>query len=224
MEMKTGLLVLWVMFVLNGCSGTGHTSQKIASSNGFAVLPQPAAAEAVATFAGGCFWAMQESLIQLKGVHTAISGYAGGITENPTYAEVSGQQTGHAEAVQVYYDPSVISYEQLVRAFFIAHNPTELNRQGPDAGPEYRSIAFYRTPQELKTIGKVMSDMEHRKYYPDSFVTEMDAFKIFYPAESSHQNYYERNTWEPYIRSVSKPKVMHVREELPQLIKAEYLK
>jgi len=222
--MKTGILFIAVLLILNACSGTISKKQKIATENGFAVLPKPAADEAVATFAGGCFWSMQESLVQLKGVNTAISGYAGGITENPNYDEVSGQQTGHAESVQVYYNPSVISYEQLLKAFFIAHNPTELNRQGPDVGPEYRSVAFYRNPQELKMISKVMSAMEHEKLYKSSFVTEMEPFRVFYPAESSHQDYYERNTWDPYIRTVSKPKVMHVREEFPQLIKTEYLK
>lgn len=222
--MKASIFLLSVLLFLSACSGKTQKTQKIASENGFAVLPQPAANEAVATFAGGCFWAMQESLIQLKGVHTAISGYAGGMTDNPNYEEVSGQQTGHAESVQVYYDPSVISYEELLKAFFTAHDPTELNRQGPDVGPEYRSVAFYRNPQELKMIARVMSAMEHKNHNQGSFVTEMEPFKAFYPAESSHQNYYERNTWDPYIRSVSKPKVMHVQEEFPQLIKAEYLK
>ncbi|MET1054648.1 MAG: peptide-methionine (S)-S-oxide reductase MsrA [Pedobacter sp.] len=222
--MKASVFLLSVLLLLSACSGTIQKKQNIASENGFAVLPKPAADEAVATFAGGCFWAMQESLIQLKGVNSAISGYAGGLTVNPNYDEVSGQQTGHAESVQVYYNPAVISYEQLLKAFFIAHNPTELNRQGPDVGPEYRSVAFYRSPQELRTISRVMSAMEREKHYQGSFVTEMEPFKVFYPAESSHQDYYERNTWDPYIRSVSKPKVMHVREEFPQLIKPEYLK
>lgn len=222
--MKASVFLLSVLLSLTACSGTIQKKQNIASENGFAVLPKPAADEAVATFAGGCFWAMQESLIQLKGVNIAISGYAGGLTVNPNYDEVSGQQTGHAESVQVYYNPAVISYEQLLKAFFIAHNPTELNRQGPDVGPEYRSVAFYRSPQELRTISRVMSAMEREKHYQGSFVTEMEPFKVFYPAESSHQDYYERNTWDPYIRSVSRPKVMHVREEFPQLIKPEYLK
>lgn len=219
--MRRSIFLLSVVLIISACSGG---SQKIASNNGFAVLPKPTSSEAVATFAGGCFWAMQENMIQFKGVHTAISGYAGGITENPTYDQVSGQQTGHAETVQVYYDPSVISYEQLVRAFFVAHNPTELNRQGPDVGPEYRSAAFYRNPQELKILNKVMMEMQTKKYYPDYFVTEFEPFKVFYPAESSHQDYYEKNTWDPYIRSVSRPKVLHVRKEFPQFIKKEYLK
>ncbi|WP_158795264.1 peptide-methionine (S)-S-oxide reductase MsrA [Pedobacter sp. L105] len=218
--MKAGFFLLSVALFLNACSG----SQKIASNNGFAVLPKPTSSEAVATFAGGCFWAMQESLFQLKGVNTVISGYAGGSTVDPTYAEVSMQNTGHAESVQVYYNPQVISYEELLRAFFFAHNPTELNRQGPDVGPEYRSIAFYRNPQELKSIYKVMSKMQAEKDYNGQFVTEAEQFGVFYPAESSHQDYYERNPWDPYIRSVSRPKVLHVRAEMPQLIKAEYLK
>lgn len=209
-----------MVVLLSAC----NHGQKIASVNGFAILPKVAANESVATFAGGCFWAMQESMIQLKGVNSVISGYAGGLTVDPTYDEVAGQNTGHAEAVQVYYDPQVISYEQLVQAFFFAHNPTELNRQGPDVGPEYRSVAFFRNPAELKIIMRVMSKLEAKNYYPDSFVTELEPFKVFYPAESSHQDYYERNTWDPYIRSVSKPKVMHVRQEFPQLIKPSYLK
>jgi peptide-methionine (S)-S-oxide reductase len=222
--MKTGFFLMAVILTLSACSGTDSTRQNIASEKGFAVLPEPAADEALATLAGGCFWSMQESLLQLKGVNTVISGYAGGIAENPDYTTVSGQQTGHAESVQVYYNPSVISYEQLLKAFFTAHDPTELNRQGPDVGPEYRSVAFYRNPQELKLISKVMSDMEAKNVYKGSFVTEMEPFSVFYPAESSHQDYYKKNTWEPYIRRISKPKVMHVREEFPQLIKDEYLK
>jgi peptide-methionine (S)-S-oxide reductase len=216
MKSYWSLVLIWLISACNG-------GQKIESVNGFAVLPKPSSSESVATFAAGCFWATQASMIQLKGVHTVISGYSGGLTVNPSYDEVARQGTGHAEAVQIYYDPQQISFEQLVRAFFFAHNPTQLNRQGPDIGPEYRSIAFYRTPQELKIISRVMAEMENEKYYSGSFVTEMEAFKTFYPAESSHQNYYEHNTWDPYIRNVSRPKVLHVREEMAKQIKAEYL-
>lgn len=219
--MRTGIYLLMISLLFVSCS---DRKQQIASNNGFAVLPMRKSNEAVATFAGGCFWAMQESMVQLKGVNTVISGYAGGTTLNPTYEDVLSKNTGHAESVQVYYNPEVISYAQLLHAFFFAHDPTELNRQGPDVGNDYRSIAFYRSPEERKTIAKVIAEMQTAKYYPDSFVTELEPFQIFYPAESSHQDYYERNLWDPYIRSVSKPKVMHVRKELPQLIKNEYLK
>lgn len=219
--MRTGIYLLMISLLFISCS---DRKQQIASSNGFAVLPMRKSNEAVATFAGGCFWAMQESMVQLKGVNTVISGYAGGTTVNPAYEDVLSKNTGHAESVQVYYNPEVISYAQLLHAFFFAHDPTELNRQGPDVGNDYRSIAFYRSPEERKTIAKVIAEMEAAKYYTDSFVTELEPFQVFYPAESSHQDYYERNLWDPYIRSVSKPKVMHVRKELPQLIKNEYLK
>ncbi|KIO74940.1 protein-methionine-S-oxide reductase [Pedobacter lusitanus] len=219
--MKRVIYFLIVCLLLASCSGR---EQKISSKNGFAVLPKPNSDEAVATFAGGCFWAMQESLIQLKGVNTVISGYAGGTTVNPTYEDMMGQNTGHAESVQVYYNPAQISYEQLVHAFFFAHDPTQLNRQGPDVGDNYRSVAFYRSTQERKTIAKVMTEMQAANYYAGGFVTELEPFRAFYPAETSQQDYYERNLWDPYIRNVSKPKVMHVRKELPQLIKNEYLK
>lgn len=219
--MRTAIYLIMISLLFVSCS---DRKQQIGSSNGFAILPMQKSNEAVATFAGGCFWAMQESMIQLKGVNTVISGYAGGTTVNPTYEDVLGKNTGHAESVQVYYNPALISYTQLLHAFFFAHDPTELNRQGPDVGNDYRSIAFYRNPEERKTIAKVIAEIEATKYYADSFVTELEPFQIFYPAESSHQDYYERNLWDPYIRSVSKPKVMRVRKELPQLVKKEYLK
>lgn len=223
MKIKITIALLLCVYLLNACSSGGKKVQEIASSKGFAVLPHLKSSEHVATFAGGCFWAMQESLIQLKGVNMVISGYAGGTTISPTYDDVLQQNTGHAESVQVYYDSSIISYEQLLYAFFRAHDPTQLNRQGPDVGSDYRSIAFYRSPEELKMISHVIAELEAKKVYQGRVVTEEDAFTAFYPAESSHQNYYQRNTWDPYIRSVSKPKVMHVQQEMPQLIKKEYL-
>ena len=213
-----------LVFTLLSVSGCKDKGQHIASENGYAVLPHLKQGEAVATFAGGCFWAMQESMIQLKGVNTVISGYAGGTTANPTYDEVLSKNTGHAESVQVYYNPEQISFEQLLQAFFLAHDPTQLNRQGSDIGSDYRSIAFYRNPGELKAIVKTINQLESKKHARHSIVTELESFQVFYPAESAHQDYYENNSWDPYIRNVSKPKVMHVRKELPNLIKQTYLK
>ena len=211
-------LLLW------GCSNSGQPGQHIDSRNGYAVLPKLKSGEAVATFAGGCFWAMQESMLQLKGVNTVVSGYAGGTTVNPGYEDVLTGNTGHAESVQVYYDPSKISFAQLVLAFFYAHDPTQLNRQGPDIGTDYRSIAFYRSPAELTIIDKVIHSAVIRHSIKNQIVTELEAFQVFYPAESSHQDYYEKNSWDPYIRQVSKPKVMHVQTMLTELIKPAYLK
>lgn len=219
--MKRSLYLLIMIFLLSGCSSG---KQDIASKDGFAVLPKLASNEAVATFAGGCFWATQESMLQLKGVNTVVSGYAGGTTPHPSYEQVQTKSTGHAEAVQVYYNPAIISFEQLVQAFFYAHDATQLNRQGPDVGTDYRSIAFYRSPAELKTIDQVITQLEQAQHEKAAIVTEIQRFTAFYPAESEHQDYYEKNSWDPYIRNVSKPKVMHVRKELPQLIKPEYLK
>ncbi|HEY2582473.1 MAG TPA: peptide-methionine (S)-S-oxide reductase MsrA, partial [Mucilaginibacter sp.] len=136
-------------------------------SNDFAALPKPAAGEEVATFGGGCFWSMSEAMSELKGVNKVVSGYAGGTTKNPSYQDVGSQTTGHAECVQIYYDPKVISFTTLVNAFFFAHDPTELNRQGPDEGTDYRSIAFYRTPEEKTILLDVMKKINSSKHYPE---------------------------------------------------------
>lgn len=212
-------VIVGLLFLV-GCTSD---KQDLESHNGFAILPAPKKNERVANFAGGCFWAMQECMLELKGVHKVISGYAGGRTINPDYTTVSTKNTGHAESVQVYYDPSVISYEQLVSAFFYAHDPTQIDGQGPDLGSDYRSIAFYRSPQEYKTIRTVMDKIEQSHYYTDPLVTELKPLDVFYPAEMAHQDYYRAHSWEPYIRRVSKPKVLKMRSHVPSLVRPEYL-
>lgn len=177
----------------------------------------------MATYAGGCFWAMQECMIELNGVHKAISGYSGGTTANPTYEQVLSKVTDHAESVQVYYDPTVISFEQLTAAFFNAHNPTELDRQGPDIGSDYRSIAFFRTRAEFEIISRLIKRIDASKKYINPVVTEILPFKAIYGAEMKHQDFYPNNLWDPYIRNVSKLKVLELRREMPALIKSEYL-
>ncbi len=191
---------------------------------GFASLPKPATGEQVATFGGGCFWSMSEAMSELKGVTKVVSGYAGGNTKNPTYEEVSTRTTNHAECVQVYYDPKVISYAALVNAFFFAHDPTELNRQGPDEGTDYRSIAFYRTPEERATLLEVIKKVNGSKHYPAPIVTQVVPFKAFYPAEKYHQGYYRLNGDNPYIAGVSEPKVMKFRRAEKPLLKPEFQK
>ncbi|SMB87200.1 peptide methionine sulfoxide reductase [Hymenobacter roseosalivarius DSM 11622] len=146
---------------------------------------------AVATFAGGCFWSHEETFEEVRGVAAVVAGYAGGTTKNPRYKDVGGGQTGHAEAVQVYYNPRQVSYQQLLDVFFLgAHNPTELNRQGPDAGSEYRSVAFYRTPQERQLIAATIRRLDAARHYPAPIVTQITAFTAFWPAEDYHQGYY----------------------------------
>src|SRR6202012_4118805 len=163
---------------------------------GMASLPQPKPGEAVATFGGGCFWSMSEAMSELKGVDKVVSGYAGGNAVRPTYEEVSSRETGHAETVQIYYDPKVISFETLAHAFFFAHDPTELNRQGPDEGTDYRSIVFYRTPEEKATWLDEIKKINATKHYPDPIVTQVVPFKVFYPAEKYHQGYYKEHLGE----------------------------
>jgi peptide-methionine (S)-S-oxide reductase len=192
--------------------------------NEFADLPKLAAGEDIATFGGGCFWSMSEAMSELKGVNKVISGYAGGNTKNPTYEDVSSRTTNHAECVQVYYNPKVISYGTLANAFFFAHDPTELNRQGPDEGTDYRSIAFYRTLQEKNILQATIKKINQSRHYPAAIVTQEAAFKVFYPAEKYHQGYYRINQDNPYITGVSVPKVMKFRKAEKTELKPEFQK
>ncbi len=184
-------------------------------------LPKLKSGEAVATFAGGCFWAQEEGFDQLKGVREVVSGYSGGTVANPTYEQVGTDRTGHAESVQVYYDPTVISYRDLLDAFFAGHDPTTLNRQGPDAGRDYRSVAFYRTPAEKAEILAAIDRVNASKHYAGRVVTEVVPFAVFYPAEQYHQNYCKLHPNQPYIQSVSLPKVEKLRHAMQGKLKQE---
>ena len=175
---------------------------------------------AVATFAGGCFWAQEEVFEEVKGVRAAVSGYSGGTVANPSYEQVAERTTGHAEAVQVYYDPKMVSYATLLDIFLRAsHNPTQLNRQGPDVGDEYRSAVFYRTAEEKAVAEAAIKRVNEAKVYSDPVVTQVAALKVFYPAEDYHQGYYRLHPNQPYIASVSRAKVEHFQKEFPQLVK-----
>ena len=217
MKVKLIFLILLTTF-LCAC----NEAQKLETKDGFAVIRAAKKGEAVATYAGGCFWAMQECMLELKGVSKVISGYSGGTKANPDYNEVLSKTTGYAEAVQVYYDPKVISFEKLTEAFFKAHDPTQEDGQGPDLGPDYRSIAFYRSPSEKIIIHNLISRIDSINGYNMPVVTEVVPFKVIYPAETEHQDYYRRRSWDPYIRNVSRPKVLKLRKTMPYLIKSEY--
>jgi len=166
---------------------------------------KPSSNEAVATFAEGCFWHAEIVFQSLVGVRDAVSGYAGGTTTNPDYESVASGETGHAETVQVYYDPSKISYETLVDAFFASQDPTTLNRQGNDAGTEYRSIAFYRTEKEKQIIEAKINALTAAKKYKNKIVTEVKPFTKFYTAEAYHQEYIYNHPDNPYVANVSIP-------------------
>jgi peptide-methionine (S)-S-oxide reductase len=161
--------------------------------------------EAVATFAEGCFWHAEIIFQSLVGVRDAVSGYAGGKTPNPDYEQVSTGETGHAETVQVYYDPSKISYETLVNAYFASLDPTTLNRQGNDRGTEYRSMIFYRSAAERSIIDAAIKKLTDAKKYKDPIVTEVVPFTKFHPAEAYHQEYVYHHPDNPYVQNVSIP-------------------
>ncbi|MGE5231430.1 MAG: peptide-methionine (S)-S-oxide reductase MsrA [Deltaproteobacteria bacterium] len=183
-----------------------------------ATLPAPTGSEKVAVFAGGCFWGVEGVFEHLKGVKSAVSGYAGGTVTAPSYEEVSSGETGHAESVRVVYEPAVISYDQLLEVFFsVAHDPTQLNRQGPDAGTQYRSVVFYADAGQRKSAEAYVAKLRAAKTFARPIVTEITPLDTFYPAEGYHQHYMERHPYQPYILLNDAPKVAHLRKEFPAL-------
>lgn len=182
-------------------------------------LPEPRPGEAIATVSGGCFWAVQEEMASLRGVRLAVSGYAGGDLAYPTYEQVLTDQTGHAETVQIYYDPTVLSYDVLLDAFFAGHDATERNRQGPDIGRHYRSMVFYRTPAEKARIAAAIQ--RESRHHQGPIVTEVVPFTAFYPAEGYHQDYYRQHPYSLYIHVVSQPKVEKFRDRMADWLKEE---
>ena len=172
-----------------------------------------------AYFASGCFWCVEGVYESVRGVEEAVSGYAGGTVENPTYEQVGTGRTGHAETVEVYYDPQVVSFATLVQVFFDSHNPTLMNAQGPDEGTQYRSIAFYQTPDEETIIRKAIADLDASKTFAGPVVTEVVPFKKFWPAEEYHQNYVQQNPGAGYVRNVSKPRIEDFKAKQPRLVK-----
>ncbi|MCB0748679.1 MAG: peptide-methionine (S)-S-oxide reductase MsrA [Ignavibacteriae bacterium] len=161
----------------------------------------------VATFGTGCFWCTETLFEKLKGVESAVSGYSGGTTENPTYKQVCTGETGHAEVIQVTYDPSIISFTELLEVFWKVHDPTTLNRQGNDVGTQYRSVIFYHNEEQKKLAEEYKSKLTKEKVFSDPIVTEITKFTKFYPAENYHQDYYEQNKSQPYCSFVITPKV-----------------
>jgi peptide-methionine (S)-S-oxide reductase len=215
------LFLFGIGFLLFAGVANGQT---VGGANDFTPLPKPGPGEQVATFGGGCFWSMSEAMVELKGVNKVISVYAGGTTKNPTYDQVASQTTGHAECSQIYYDPKVISFETIANAFFFAHDPTELNRQGPDVGTDYRSIAFYRTPEEKNILLGSVKKINNSKHYPKAIVTQVVPFTAAYAAENYHQGYYRLNPKSAYIMQVSTPKVMKFRKAMNAELKPEFQK
>ncbi|GAA3940852.1 peptide-methionine (S)-S-oxide reductase MsrA [Hymenobacter algoricola] len=175
---------------------------------------------AVATFGGGCFWSCEETFEELRGVREVVAGYAGGTVKNPTYEQIGGEKTGHAESVQVYYDPRQVSYQTLLEVFFLgAHDPTQLNYQGPDTGPQYRSVAFYRSAQEKQLLETTIQRINATRHYAAPIVTQVTAFTQFWPAEAYHQGYMRLHPESGYIQHVSQPKVDKFRRAFADQLK-----
>ena len=165
-----------------------------------------------ATLGAGCFWCVEAIFDDLRGVHDVVSGYAGGHLPNPTYKQVCSETTGHAEVVQIRFDPAEISFADILRIFFVSHDPTTLNRQGNDVGESYRSAIFYHSPQQEQTAREVLREVEELRVYPDPIVTEITAFTNFYPAEDYHQEYFKNNPHQGYCQFVVAPKVAKFRQ------------
>jgi peptide-methionine (S)-S-oxide reductase len=177
-----------------------------------------------AVFAGGCFWCIEAVFERVEGVEEAISGYAGGTQPNPTYKSTSYGKSDHAEAVIVFYDPQVVTYKSLLTAFFAGHDPTQLNRQGPDVGRQYRSGIYFQNAAEQKQAQAYIEELERSGNFNRVIVTEIKPLGDFYVAEGYHQDYYEFNPNQPYVRSVSRPKVQKFMKAHPELLKEEYKK
>jgi peptide-methionine (S)-S-oxide reductase len=174
----------------------------------------------VATLAGGCFWCLEAIFDNLKGVEDVVSGYSGGTVPNPSYRQVCTGMTGHAEVVQVTFDPSVVTFSEILQVFFTIHDPTTLNRQGADAGTQYRSAIFYHTPQQKADAEQVIGELTAEKVWDDPILTQVKPFSTFYPAEDYHQEYYANNSRQPYCQVVIAPKVAKFRKKFLEKLKA----
>jgi peptide-methionine (S)-S-oxide reductase len=176
---------------------------------------------AIATFGGGCFWCLDAAFRQLRGVEKVVSGYAGGKRPNPSYEQVCSGATGHAEVIQISYDPNIISYRDLLGVLFTIHDPTTLNRQGSDTGTQYRSVILYHSPDQEQDAKDVIAELEREHVWSDRIVTELTPYSVFYPAEGYHQDYFNKNPNQPYCSAVVAPKVSKIRKAyFDRLVKA----
>lgn len=173
-----------------------------------------------ATFGTGCFWCTEAVFLEVKGVHRVVSGYAGGYTKNPTYQQICTGTTGHAEVIQLAFDPEVISFEDLLQVFWRTHDPTTLNRQGADVGTQYRSIIFYHDEEQRAGAEKSKQETDASDLWKDPIVTEIVPFDTFYVAEGYHQEFYRNNPHQPYCFVVIDPKMKKFRKDLPSMLKS----
>lgn len=182
-------------------------------------MTESADGKAIATLAGGCFWCLEAVYDGMRGVQSVESGYMGGQTPDPTYEQVCGGRTGHAEVVRINYDPARVSFKELLEVFFVIHDPTTLNQQGNDVGTQYRSAIFYHTPQQKADAEEVMAGLTAAKLWSKPIVTELAPAGTFYVAEGYHQEYFARNPYQPYCQFVVAPKVAKFRKQFLDKLK-----
>lgn len=208
------------LFLLSNCSSQGSNKQaENKQDNTPATVSDTLSKYSKATFAVGCFWCMEGIYESIKGVKEVISGYSGGTKPNPTYEEVSSGKTNYAESVQVYYDSTKISYENLLKVFFDSADPTQVNGQGPDIGRQYRSIIFYTNSREKAIADRYIEHLTLSGKYRKAIAVEVAPFKKFWPAEAYHQNFDKRNPNNPYVQQVSIPRLIRTQKQIPDLIK-----
>ncbi|MBU6499354.1 MAG: peptide-methionine (S)-S-oxide reductase MsrA [Rhodospirillales bacterium] len=183
-------------------------------------MSDPSGGTQLATLGGGCFWCLEAVYGDLRGVHAATSGYAGGHVANPTYEQVCGKQTGHAEVVQIAFDPAEISYADLLRVFFTIHDPTTRDRQGHDVGPQYRSVILTHDAAQRATAQAIMAEIAASRIWDDPLVTELAPLDVFWPAEAEHRDYFKRHPYTGYCRAVVAPKVQKFRKSFADRLKA----
>lgn len=194
--------------MLGGCQQNNNTSQILRSNNYY----EMSMSTDTATFGTGCFWCTEAIFQELKGVQKVTSGYSGGHVKNPTYEQVTGKKTGHAEVVQIVYDPETITFDELLEVFWQVHDPTTLNRQGADEGPQYRSAIFYHNPVQKEKAEHYKNELDKSGAFNNAIVTEVSPFKNFYEAENYHQNFYSNNPNYGYCSYVIKPKLDKFRK------------
>jgi peptide-methionine (S)-S-oxide reductase len=174
----------------------------------------------IAIFAGGCFWCTEPVFSQLKGIKSVISGYIGGHTTNPTYKEICNGDTGHAEGIEITFDPAQVSFDTLLEIFFISHDPTTPNRQGNDIGTQYRSAVFCQDEAQRQSVQNMIARLNAEQIWQAPIVTQINGAEIFYPAEDYHQYYYDKNPNQPYCMAVAGPKVAKIRAKYASLLKS----
>lgn len=217
---RRSTLAIALVALLGACSVAGARSKPVTLPDPRGDAPLAAGKDQVAVFAGGCFWGIEAVFEHVKGVKTAVSGYSGGSALTAKYGLIGTGKTGHAEAVRVVYDPAVVSYGQLLKVYFsVAHNPTQLNRQAPDVGPQYRSEIFATSPAQQKLAKNYIAQLSAARAFGAPIVTKVGPLKAFYPAEAYHQDYLSLHPDEPYIVYNDAPKLVHLKQLFPTLYK-----